>query len=185
MKLIKGVLAVLLVVLAVGGAACGSPMAEPGIGTIEVMVTSTMVETEENELEIASVETTISEIVIYPEDEEEEEINLYVAGEPFFLLKTSEDERFLAFADVMANSFDRVVMKVERLDVTLTDGTEMTVLPSNPFEFDATVVIFTGQTTTVVFKFGIDKTVTVTEDGKTTIKPIAGITINARYENPE
>jgi len=186
MKLISSVLVVLLIVLGVAGAGCGSTIAEPGIGTIEVMVTSTAIEGETGEVEIASIETTISDIVIYPEDAEEgDEISLYVADEPFFLLETLEEERFLAFADVGAASFNKVVMTLDRLDVTLTSGAEMTVLLSEPFEFNATVVVFTDETITLLFKFNIDKTVTITEDGKTSINPIASITMNARYHGTE
>jgi len=185
MKLISSVLVVLLIVLGIAGAGCGSTIAEPGIGTIEVMVTGTAIAGEPGEVEITSIETTISDIVIYPENAEEEEISLYVADQPFFLLEASDEERFLAFADVGAASFNKVVMTVDRLEVTLSNGSELTVLPKNPFEFEATVVVFTDKTTTLVFKFNIDKTVTITDDGKTTIKPIAGITMNARYEKDE
>jgi len=186
MKLFSSVFVVLLIVLGIAGAGCGSPMAEPGIGTIEVMITSTVIEADGDEDEISSIETTISDIVIYPENVAEGEgISLYVADKPFFLLETLEQERFLAFADVGAASFKKVVMTVVRLDVTLTSGAELTVLPSEPFEFEATVVVFTDETTTVVFKLNIDRTVTITDEGVTSIKPIAGITMSARYEKDE
>jgi hypothetical protein len=174
MKLIKSILVVFWLVLGLVGAGCGSQIAESGIGTIDVVVTSTTLEGEASEVEIAGIETIISDIVIYPENAEEgDEISLYVDDRPFFLLKTSEQEKFLAFADVGAASFEKMVMTVERLDVTLSNGTELTVLPKSPFEFKATVVVFTDESTTVVFVFNTVTAVNMTEGGAVSIKPIA------------
>ncbi|MFC1846910.1 hypothetical protein ACFLYS_02480, partial [Chloroflexota bacterium] len=72
---------------------------------------------------------------------------------------------------------------LERLDVTLSEDSEVVITPE-PFEFTGDFHVFDGRTTTVVFNFKIDKSVVIEED-KTNIKPISEITWQIRYEQPE
>ncbi|MFH1663024.1 MAG: hypothetical protein ABH934_03815 [Chloroflexota bacterium] len=191
MRIIAGSLAILLFGLLLTITGC-TPV-ETGPGTINVVVTSDIVEEgasdSETEIEISSIEATVSEIKVYKggvvqEDggEQGEWVNLYVATEPLHLLQDSSQEQFLAFADVAATSYDRIIMVIDKLDVTLIDGSKMHIIPNGPFDFVASFVVFSAKTTTVIFKFNIDKSVTITDENQTTIKPLSGITLNVRYE---
>ncbi|MCJ7764213.1 MAG: DUF4382 domain-containing protein [Dehalococcoidales bacterium] len=191
MRIIAGSLIVLLAALAL--TIIGCTPAETGPGTIDVVVTSTIVEEgvsgSETEIEISSIEATVSEIKVYrggviqgEGGEQGEWVNLYVASIPINLLQNSSQEQFLAFASVAATSYDQIVMVIDRLNVTLSNGSEITITPNEPFDFTASFVVYAEKTTTIIFKFNIDKSVTFTDDNKTTIKPLAGITLNVRYE---
>jgi hypothetical protein len=194
MRIIAGSLIVLLAALALTITGC-TP-AETGPGTIDVVVTSEIVEEgvsdSEAEIEISSISATISEIKVYRGGVVQEEgsgqgewVNLYVASRPLNLIQNSSQEQFLAFADVAATSYDQIVMVIDRLNVTLSNGSKITVTPDEPFDFTASFVVYAGKTTTVIFKFSIDKSVTFTDEDKVTIKPLAGITLNVRYEEME
>jgi len=191
MRIIAGSLIVLLAALALTITGC-TPV-ETGPGTIDVVVTSTIVEEgvsgSEAEIEMSSIEATVSEIKVYrggvvqeAESEQGEWVNLYVANMPVNLLQNSSQEQFLAFTSVAATSYDQIVMVIDRLNVTLSNGSKITITPNEPFDFTASFVVYAEKTTTIIFKFNIDKSVTFTDENKTTIKPLAGITLNVRYE---
>jgi len=76
-------------------------------------------------------------------------------------------------------------MVIDKLDVTLNDGREMVIIPEEPFEFIGEFMVVADETTTVIFDFDIDKSVVFTEEDKAIMKPIAGITMNVRYEESE
>jgi len=185
MRVIAGGLIILLVSLGVAGAGCVST--EAGTGTIEVLVTNTITEQEASEIptefEISSIKATVSEIKVYREEgsEQGEWLNLYVAEKPLDLLRSSGQEQFLAFVDVEASSYSQILLVIDKLDVTLNDGSEMVIVPSEPFDFVGPFVVIAGETTAMLFNFEIDKSVVIEED-KATIKPLASITLNVRYE---
>ena len=157
-------------------------------GTIEVFVTTTRAETDTpTELEISSIMAKISEIKIYREkvDEEGEWVNLYVAKAPLDLLQDSDDKQFLAFIDAEDSStYTQFSLVLERLEVTLSEGSEIVITPEEPFEFIGNFAVFGGRTTTVVFNFEIDRSVVIEED-KTSIKPLSEITWKIRYEQSD
>jgi hypothetical protein len=190
MKIVTGSLVLLSVLLFT---ITGCTTAEIGLGTIDVVATSTLVDQGENasetEIEISTISANISEIKVYSagvilgEDNEQGEwINLYLTSKPLNLLQNSKQEQFLAFADVPATSYDEIVIVIDRLDVTLSNDAKVTITPNEPFVFDASIVVYNGKTTTIVFKFNIDKSVTYTDENKTIIKPLTSITLNVRYE---
>ncbi len=194
MRKITGSLFVLLVALILAVMSC--TQAEVEIGTVEVLLITNIVENgvsdSQVEIEISSIRATFSEVKVYrggvsqEEDSEQDKwVNLYVASSSLNLLKDLSQEQFLAFANIAATSYDELVMVIERLDITLSNGSKIVITPDEPFNFTASFVVFAGKTTTIVFKFNIDKSVTITEDGKTTIKPLTGITLNVRYEELE
>lgn len=195
MRIIAGSLIVLLAALALTITGC-TP-AETGPGTIDVVVTSDIVEEgvsdSEAEIEISSISATISEIKVYrggvvqeEGSEQGEWVNLYVASRPLNLIQNSSQEQFLASADVAATSYDQIVMVIDRLNVTLSNGPpDITITFDEPFDLNASFVVYAGKTTTIIFKFSIDKSVTFTDEGKAIIKPLAGITLNVRYEDME
>jgi len=193
MRIITGSLFVLLIVLVLSITGC-TPI-ETGPGTINVLVTSTIVggnapvSSSEAEIEISSIKATVSEIKVYrggaiqeTGNEQGQWVNLYVASKSIALLKNSGQEQFLAFMNVAATSYDEIVMVIDRLDVTLSNGVKVIVTPDEPFAFDASFVVYAGKTTDVIFIFNIDKSVTFTNENQVTIKPLAGITLNVRYE---
>lgn len=192
MRIITSSLVILLFGLALTITGCAP--AGTGFGTIDVLVTSDIVEgsafDSEDALEISSMIATVSEIKVYrggevlgEENEQDEWINLYVAKQPLDLLQNSGREQFLAFADVAATSYDQIIMAIDRLDVILSNGARITVTPNEPFDFVASFVVFDEKTTTVIFKFNIDTSVTYTGENEVVIKPLAGITLNVRYED--
>jgi hypothetical protein len=194
MRIIAGSLIVLLAALMLTITGC-TP-AETGPGTIDVLVTSDIVEEgvadSEAGIEISSISAIVSEIKVYRGGVVQEEgsgqgewVNLYVASRPLNLIQNSGQEQFLAFADVAATSYDQIVMAIDRLNVTLSNGRKITITPDEPFDFTASFVVYAEKTTTVIFKFNIDKSVTFTDEDKVTIKPLAGITLNVRYEDIE
>ena len=196
MRVIAGILLVLLAAFTLSITGCAPTQTGPG--TINVVVTSTVVEENasasgsEAEIEISDIEATVSEIkvlqggVVQGEGSEQNEwVNLYVASRPLDLLQNSSQEQFLAFADVVATSYDEIVMVIDELNVTLSNGSNITVTPNEPFDFTASFVVYAEKTTNVIFKFRIDKSVILTDEGKTTIKPLAGITLNVEYEEIE
>lgn len=194
MRVIAGSLIVLLAALVLTITGC-TPV-ETGPGTINVLVISEIVEEgvsdSETEIEISDIEAKVSEIKILQGGVVQEDgggqgewVNLYVASRPLDLLQDSSREQFLAFADVAATSYDELVMVIDRLNVTLSNGFKITIIPNEPFDFTASFVVYTEKTTNVIFKFNIDKSVTFTDEDKATIKPLAGITLNVRYEEME
>jgi hypothetical protein len=193
MKFIIAGLVVLLVGLAMTGVDCTAKEAETG--TVEVLITSTLVEKEasdtQSQFEITSLMATVSEVKVYTavaaaEDSGEpgEWVELYVANESFELLQITDKEQFLAFADVATTSYSQVLMVIDKLDVTLSEGSKRTIIPDKPFNFIGEFVVFAGQTTTVLFNFDIDKSVTIV-DNETVIQPLADVIMNIRYEEPD
>jgi hypothetical protein len=191
MRIIAGSLAILLFGLVLTITGC-TPV-ETGPGTIDVVVISEKIEENTSgnqaEIEISSIEMTVSGIKVYrggvvQEDEsgQDEWVNLYVASSPLDLLQNSGQEQFLAFADVASTSYDQIVMVIEKLDVILSSGLRITVTPNEPFDFTASFVVYAEKTTTIIFKFEIDTAVTYTDENEAIIKPLAGITLNVRYE---
>ncbi len=191
LRIIAGSLVILLFGLAL--IITGCTPGETGPGTINVVVISDTVEegTPDNraEIEISSIEMTVSEIKVYKggmvqEDGsgQDEWVNLYVASSPLDLLQYSGQEQFLAFADVASTSYDLIVMVIEKLDVILSSGLTITVTPNEPFDFTASFVVYAEKTTTIIFKFNVDTSVTYTDENEAIIKPLAGITLNVRYE---
>ena len=117
--------------------------------------------------------------------EQGEWINLDITGaNPFDLLKLAGLERVLALAEVEAGYYSQISMTIDRLDVTINDGSEMVIIPDKPFGFIVTFSVVADKTTTVIFDFDVDKSVVIEED-KAIIKPIAEITMNIRYEESE
>ena len=153
-------------------------------GTIEVLVTVTTTDSS-TEIQISDITAKISAIRIYREKAGEagEWVDLYVAKKPVDLLQDPSKRQFLAFLDIEDSSYSQLSLVLERLDVTLSEGSEVVITPE-PFEFTGDFHVFDGQTTTVVFNFNIDKSVVI-EEGKTSIKPITEITWQIRYEQPE
>ncbi len=193
MKVIMGGLIILLVGLAMTGVDCTVTEAETG--TIEVWITSSVVEKEASDtpaqFEIASIQATVSEIKVYTavvaaeeEGKSGEWVKLYVARRPLDLLQGSDQEQFLAFADVATTSYSQILMVIDKLNVTLSEGSKRTIIPNKPFNFIGEFVVIAGQTTTVLFNFDIDKSVTIVGD-EAVIKPLAEIALNIRYEEPE
>jgi hypothetical protein len=177
-------------------AATGCTPAEKGPGTINVVVTSTIVEQDVSgsgtDIEISNITATISGVKvssggITPGDRNGQGkwVDLYVASKPLNLLQNSGQEHFIAFADVAPTSYDEIVMFIDRLNVTLDNGSKITITPNEPFDFMASFAVFAEKTTTVIFKFNIDKSVTYTDEDKATIKPLASIILNVRYEEIE
>lgn len=194
MRVIAGSLIVLLAVLIL--AVTGCTPAGTGSGTIDIVVTSDIVEEgisdSEAAIEISGIKTTVSEIKVYQggvvqetDSEQSEWVNLYVTSRPLDLLQNFGQEQFLAFADVAATSYDKIIMAIDKLNVTLSNGSKITISPDEPFDFDASFVVYAGKTTTVIFKFNIDKSVTFSDEGNATIKPLAGINLSVRYEETE
>lgn len=171
----------------------GCTTAETGFGTINVVATNTLIDQDANasetEIEISTLSANISEIRVYSagvvlgeENEQGEWVSLYLTSKPLNLLQNSSQEQFLAFADVAATSYDEIVIVIDKLNVTLSNGAGITITPNEPFVFDASFVVYNGKSTTIIFKFNIDKSVTYTDENKTTIKPLTSITLNVRYE---
>lgn len=195
MRVIASGLIVLILLVGLGMAGAGCVSTEAKTGTIEVLVTCAPTEKEASDtptvLEISSIIAAVSEIKVCKaeteqegEGEQGEWTSLYVARTPFDLLQISGLEQFLAFADVAACSYSQILMVIDKLDVTLNDGSEMVIIPEEPFEFIGEFVVFADETTTVLFDFDIDKSVVI-EEGKAVMQPIAGITMNIRYEESE
>jgi len=191
MRIIVGSLVILLFGLVLTIAGC-TPV-ETGPGTIDVVVISEKIEENTSgnqaEIEISSIEMTVSEIKVYRGGVVQEDgggqgewINLHVASRSLNLLQDSGQEQFLAFADVLATSYDQIVMVIEKLDVILSNGSKITITPNEPFDFNASFVVYAEKTTNVIFKFDVDTSVTYTDENEATIKPLAGITLNVRYE---
>ena len=189
-----GGLIILLIGLAMTGVDCTVTEAETG--TIEVWITNSVVEKEVSDdaaqFEIASIQATVSEIKVYTavaaaeeEDKSGEWVKLYVARRPLDLLQESDQEQFLAFATVAATSYDQIIMVIDELNVILSNDSKITITFDEPFDLNASFVVYSGKTTTVIFRFNIDKSVTFTDDGQEIIKPLAGITLNVRYEEIE
>jgi hypothetical protein len=157
-------------------------------GTIEVFVVTTTVAADTTtEIEITGITAKISEIKIRREkvnEGGEEWLNLYVARWPLNLLQESSQQQFLAFMDVETSGYIQLSMVLERLDVTLSDGSQLVIAPEAPFEFVGDFHILASQITTVVFTFEIDKSVVI-EENKTSIKPIAEIIWTIRHQQPE
>ena len=197
MRVIASGLIVLILLVGLGMAGAGCVSTEAKTGTIEVLVTSTPTEKEVSdtptEFEISSIIAAISEIKVCKaeteqegEGEQEEWINLNITvASPFDLLQLVGLERVLALGEVEACSYSQILMVIDNLDVTLNDGSEMVIIPEEPFEFIGEFMVVADETTTVLFDFDIDKSVVFTEEGKAIMKPIAGITMNVRYEESE
>ena len=196
MRVIASGLIVLILLVGLGMAGAGCVSTEAKTGTIEVLVTNTPTEKEVSdtptEFEISSIIATVSEIKICKaeteqegEGEQEEWINLNITvTSPFDLLQLVDLERVLALGEVEACSYSQILMVIDRLDVTLNDGSEMVIIPEEPFEFIGEFMVIADETTTVLFDFDIDKSVVIEED-KATINPISGITMKVRYEESE
>ena len=175
---------------------------EVGTGTIEVRVTDTQTEEgvsgEPTQFEISSIIASVSEVKIYRtlmaqgtqqgqgEDVEQGEwIDLNItAANPFDLVKLAGLERVLALAEVEAYQYSQISMTIDKLDVTINDGSKMNIIPDKPFEFAGPFAVIADETTTIIFDFDVDTSVVI-EDEKTIIKPIAEITMNIRYEETE
>ncbi len=202
MRVIASSLIAIMLLAGLGIAGAGCLTKEIETGNIEVRVTD--VQTEEGassnptQFEISSIIATVSEVKIYrtvvaqgTQQEQEEDVeqgewinlNITVAS-PFDLLKLTGLERVLALAEVEADYYSQISMTIDRLDVTINDGSEMIIIPSKPFEFAGPFVVIADETTTIIFDFDIDKSVVIEED-KAIINPIAEITMNIRYEETE
>ncbi len=202
MRVIASSLIAIMLLAGPGIAGVGCETKEIETGNIEVRVTD--VQTEEGassnptQFEISSIIATVSEVKIYrtvvaqgTQQEQEEDVeqgewinlNITVAS-PFDLLKLTGLERVLALAEVEADYYSQISMTIDRLDVTINDGSEMIIIPSKPFEFAGPFVVIADETTTIIFDFDIDKSVVIEED-KAIINPIAEITMNIRYEETE
>ncbi len=195
MRVIASGLIVLILLVGLGMAGAGCVSTEAKTGTIEVLVTCAPTEKEASDtptvLEISSIIAAISEIKVCKaeteqegEGEQDEWTSLYVARTPFDLLQISGLERVLALGEVEVCSYSQILMVIDKLDVTLNDGSEMVIIPEEPFEFIGEFVVFADETTTVLFDFDIDKSVII-EEGKAVMQPIAGITMNVRYGESE
>jgi len=195
----KGIITSIMVLTLLAGlllAGAGCVSTEAKTGTIEVLVTSTPTEKEVSDtptvLEISSIIAAVSEIKVCKaeteqegEGEQDEWINLNITvASPFDLLQLVGLEQVLALGEVEACSYSQILMVIDKLDVTLSDGSEMVIIPEEPFEFIGEFVVFADETTTVLFDFAIDKSVIIEED-KATINPISGITMKVRYEESE
>ena len=192
---------ILLISLGMAGAGC-LPAEEIETGNIEVRVTDVRTAEEvadaPTQFEISSIIATVSEVKIYrtvvaqgTQQEQEgdveqgEWINLDITvASPFDLLKLTGLEQVLALAEVEADYYSQVSMTIDRLDVTINDGSEMIIIPDKPFEFAGPFVVVADETTTIIFDFDVDKSVVI-EDEKAIINPIAEITMNIRYEETE
>jgi hypothetical protein len=182
-----------MIILSLTAINCSPAELKPGI--IEVMTIANIAKGDtigSEEIEISSIEARVTEIRVFsggftPEDESEqgEWINLYITGSPLDLLQNLGQQHFLAFANVAATSYDKIVMVIEELDVTLNNDAKMHVKPNDPFIFMASFVVYSEKTTTIIFKIDIDKSVIFTAENQATIKPLAGITINVKYEDLE
>lgn len=200
--IVSGLIAILLLIsLGMAGIGC-IPAEEIKTGNIEVRVTDVQTEEEVSDtptqFEITSIIATVSKVRIcqtvveqgtQQEQEEDVEqgewINLNITGaNPFDLLKLAGLERVLALAEVEAGYYSQINMTIDRLDVTINDGSEMVIIPDKPFEFIVPFGVVADETTTVIFDFDVDKSVVIEED-KAIIKPIAKINMNIRYEESE
>jgi hypothetical protein len=192
MRAIVGSLILLMAALMLTVTGCVP--AETGPGTIDVVATSNLVKEgapdAEAEIEITNIRAVVSEIKVYRggviqevESQQGEWVELYVASRPLDLLQNSSQEQFLAFADVAASSYDEIIMVVERINVGLSNGFNLSITPDEPFNFEASFVVFSAKTTTIIFKFNIDKSVTINNDDQVIIQPLAGITLNVRQED--
>ena len=203
MKVIVSGLLVIMLLTGLGMAGIGCvPAEEIKTGNIEVRVTDVQTEEEVSDtptqFEITSIIATVSKVRICQTvvgqgtQQEQEEgveqgewINLNITGaNPFDLLKLAGLERVLALAEVEAGYYSQISMTIDRLDVTINDGSEMVIIPDKPFEFIVPFGVVADETTTVIFDFDVDKSVVIEED-KAIIKPIAEITMNIRYEESE
>lgn len=201
----KGIITSIMVLTLLAGlgmAGAGCETKEIETGNIEVRVTDVQTEEEATDtptqFEISSIIATVSEVNIYrivvaqgTQQEREEDVeqgewinlNITVAS-PFDLLKLTGLEQVLALAEVEADYYSQISMTIDRLDVTINDGSEMVIIPDKPFKFAGPFVVITDETTTIIFDFDIDKSVVIEED-KAIINPIAGVTMNIRYEETE
>ncbi len=203
MKVIVSGLLVIMLLTGLGMAGIGCVLDEEiKTGNIEVRVTDVQTEEEVSDtptqFEITSIIATVSKVRICQTvvgqgtQQEQEEgveqgewINLNITGaNPFDLLKLAGLERVLALAEVEAGYYNQISMTIDRLDVTINDGSEMVIIPDKPFGFIVTFSVVADKTTTVIFDFDVDKSVVIEED-KAIIKPIAEITMNIRYEESE
>lgn len=203
MRVIVSGLMVIMLLAGLGMAGIGCvPAEEIKTGNIEVRVTDVQTEEEVSDtptqFEITSIIATVSKVRIcqavvgqgtQQEQEEDVEqgewINLDITGaNPFDLLKLAGLERVLALAEVEAGYYSQISVTIDRLDVTINDGSEMVIIPDKPFEFIALFGVVADETTTVIFDFDVDKSVVIEED-KAIIKPIAKINMNIRYEESE
>ena len=203
MKVIVSGLLVIMLLTGLGMAGIGCVLDEEiKTGNIEVRVTDVQTEEEVSDtptqFEITSIIATVSKVRICQTvvgqgtQQEQEEgveqgewINLNITGaNPFDLIKLAGLERVLALAEVEAGYYNQISMTIDRLDVTINDGSEMVIIPDKPFGFIVTFSVVADKTTTVIFDFDVDKSVVIEED-KAIIKPIAEITMNIRYEESE
>ena len=203
MRVIARSLMVIMLLAGLGMAGIGCILEEEiKTGSVEVRVTD--VQTEEGvsdtptQFEISSIIATVSEIkicqaVVEQGTQQEKEVNveqgewisLNITGaSPFDLLKLAGLERVLALAEVEAGYYNQINMTIDRLDVTINDGSEMVIIPDKPFEFTGDFVVAADETTTIIFDFDVDKSVVIEED-KAVINPIAGITMIVRYEESD
>jgi len=202
MRLIASGLMVIMLLSGLGMAGVGCKTIEVKTGNIEVRVTDIQSEEEvadtPTQFEISSIITTVSEVKICKTileqgtQQEQEEgveqgewINLNLtAASPFDLVKLAGLEKVLALAEVESYYYNQISMTIDRLVVTISDGSERVIIPDKPFEFTGDFVVAADETTTIIFDFDVDKSVVIEED-KAVINPIAGITMIVRYEETD
>ena len=203
MRVIANGLMIIMLLTGLGMSVIGClPEKEIKTGGVEVRVTDVQTEEEVSDtttqFEISSIIANVSEIkicqaIVEQGTKQEQEvtveqgewINLNITGaNPFDLLKLTGLERVLALSEVETGYYNQINMTIDRLDVTISDGSEMIVIPDKPFEFIALFGVAADETTTVIFDFDIDKSVVIEED-KAIINPIAKINMNIKYEESE
>ena len=202
MRVITSSLMLIMLLAGLGIANAGCKAIEVKTGNIEVRVTDVPDEEEGSDtptqFEISSIITTVSEVKICKTileqgtQQEQEEgveqgewINLNLtAASPFDLVKLAGLEKVLALAEVESYYYNQISMTIDRLVVTISDGSERVIIPDKPFEFTGDFVVAADETTTIIFDFDVDKSVVIEED-KAVINPIAGITMIVRYEETD
>ena len=168
---------------------------EARIGTVEVRVTDAQTEEAADtatQLEISSIIANVSEVQVRraPLAQQTENgqgdwtsLNL-TAANPFDLVRLGGIERVLASAELEEDYYTQINMTIDRLDVTINDGSERVVKFDKPFAFAVPFTVLTGKTTTIVFDFDIDRSVVI-EGDTAVINPIARMTMSIRYEGLE
>ena len=158
----------------------GCDLFGPKTGTVEVRVTDAP-----TEYEVISISVNVVEAAVQKSDGDEW-ISLDLTGpSPFDLLQLVGLEQVVASAEVAAGGYSSIRLSIEKMEVTLTGEAGLVIVPSEAYTFEQPFEVIKGETTIVVLDFDVDTSVTSTEAGDISIKPIENITVSVRQGEAE
>ena len=158
----------------------GCDLFGPKTGTVEVRVTDAP-----TEYEVISITINVVEAAVQKSDGDEWTSLSLTGPSSFDLLQLVGLEQVVASAEVAAGSYSNIRLSIEKMEVALTGDAEIVVVPSEAFTFEQPFEVIKGETTIVVLDFEVDTSVTVTEAGDISIKPIENITVSVRQGETE